>query len=100
MTEQKQLTVEDYIRIVRQRWPLIAGLAVIGCALGFTATKVLPKRYTSETLVLVEQPVITTGPRVVSQDTNERFASMQQQIMSRSRLEPVSYTHLTLPTSD
>src|SRR6266705_1475196 len=89
MTPHRELTVEDYINILRRRWPIIAVLAVVGGGLGFGAKKVLPKRYTSETLVLVEQPAISNIPQVVSSDTSERFASMQQQILSRSRLEPV-----------
>ena len=89
MTSQRELTVEDYIKILRRRWPIIAIVAVVGGGLGLGMTKALPKRYTSETLVLVEQPAISNIPQVVSSDTSERFASMQQEILSRSRLEPV-----------
>jgi polysaccharide chain length determinant protein (PEP-CTERM system associated) len=95
MTPQKELTAEDYIRILRRRWPIIAILAVVGGGLGLGMTKTLPKRYTSETLVLVEQPAISGLPQVVNSNTSERFASMQQQILSRSRLEPV-IRHLNL----
>src|ERR1700688_436858 len=89
MAPQRELTTDDYIKILRRRWPIIAILAVVGGGLGLGVTRVLPKRYTSETLVLVEQPNISGMPQVVSSDTDERFASMQQQILSRSRLEPV-----------
>jgi polysaccharide chain length determinant protein (PEP-CTERM system associated) len=89
MAPQRELTTEDYINILRRRWPIIAILAVVGGGFGFGATNFLPKRYTSETLVLVEQPTISNIPQVVSSNTSERFASMQQQILSRSRLEPV-----------
>jgi polysaccharide chain length determinant protein (PEP-CTERM system associated) len=89
MAPHRELTADDYINILRRRWPIIAILAVVGGGLGWGATKVLPKRYTSETLVLVEEPAISNIPQVVSSDTSERFASMQQQILSRSRLEPV-----------
>ena len=89
MVSNRELTVEDYINLLRRRWPIIAVLAVVGGSLGLGVAKILPKRYTSETLVLVEQPAISGLPQVVSSDTSERFASMQQQILSRSRLEPV-----------
>ena len=89
MVSHRELTVEDYINIARRRWPIIAVLAIVGGGVGVGATKFLAKRYTSETLVLVEQPNISGMAQVVSSDTSERFASMQQQILSRSRLEPV-----------
>ncbi len=91
MIPQRELTTEDYIKMLRRRWPLIAILAVIMGLLGLGATKVLPKKYTSETIVLVEQPTVPGNivQPVVNPDTNQRLASMQQQILSRSRLEPV-----------
>jgi protein tyrosine kinase modulator len=89
MAIEKELTIQDYIEILRRRWPLIVVLAVVGVSVGFVGTKVLPKKYKSSTLVLVEQPAISGIQQVVSSDTSERFASMQEQIMSRSRLEPV-----------
>jgi polysaccharide chain length determinant protein (PEP-CTERM system associated) len=91
MNLQRELTVEDYLGILRRRWLVIAMLTAVGGGLGFGATQILPKRFTSATLVLVEQPTISEGlvPQVMTSDTTERFASMQQQILSRSRLEPI-----------
>src|SRR4051812_23576145 len=90
MGTQRELTVDDYINILRRRWMVIATFVVLGSAAGIGATHVLPKRYTSETLVLIEQPNISPElvPQVIS-NTSERLASMQQQILSRSRLEPI-----------
>jgi len=91
MVGHRELTLEDYVSILRRRWPLIVLLAVIGGALGFGAARFLPKRYTSQTLVLVEQPTVPGDyvKPVVSEDTNQRLASMQQEILSRTRLEPL-----------
>ena len=82
---------KDVIAILRRRWYLIALLAVVGCAAGYFASRVLPKRYTSQTLVLVQQPAVSPQlvTPVVSDNNNQRLAAMQQQILSRSRLEPV-----------
>jgi len=51
----------------------------------------LPKRFTSQTLVLVQQPAVSPDlvPTLISDNVNQRLAAMQQQILSRSRLEPV-----------
>ncbi|MBZ5658894.1 MAG: lipopolysaccharide biosynthesis protein [Acidobacteriia bacterium] len=81
----------DVISILRRRWYLIALLAVAGGAAGFFASHVLPKRFTSQTLVLVQAPTVSPSlvTPVVSDNSNQRLAAMQQQILSRSRLEPV-----------
>ena len=78
-----EMTLEDLIGIVRRRWLLLTVMAVLGVALGYGATRVLPKRYTSQTLVLVEQPKVPEDyvRAVVSDDINQRLASMQQEIL-------------------
>jgi polysaccharide chain length determinant protein (PEP-CTERM system associated) len=91
MPEQRELILEDYIAILRRRWPIILAFSVLGCALGFAALHFLPKRYTSQTLVLVQQPTVPGDyvKPVVTEGTGERLATMQQEILSRSRLEPI-----------
>lgn len=91
MPGQRELTFEDYIGIVRRRWPILVALSVLGCGAGLAAARFLPKRYTSQTLVLVQQPAVPGDyvKPVVSDDTTERLASMQQEILSRARLEPI-----------
>ena len=87
----RELTVEDYISILRRRWALILASTVLGGALGIGVTHFLPKRFTSQTLVLVTPPQVPGDyvKPVVSDDTNARLAAMQEQILSRARLEPV-----------
>jgi protein tyrosine kinase modulator len=88
---QRELAVEDYIAMFRRKWPLILGFALLGGGLGYGLTRVLPKRFTSQTLVLVAQPTVPGDyvKPVVSENTNQRLASMQQEILSRTRLEPL-----------
>jgi polysaccharide chain length determinant protein (PEP-CTERM system associated) len=87
----REFTAEDYIAILRRRWPIILALALLGVGAGYALTRVLPKRFTSQTLVLVAQPTVPGDyvKSVVSPDTNQRLASMQEEILSRSRLEPL-----------
>jgi len=75
----------------KRRWWVFGLLAILGGAVGFGTARVLPKRYTSQTLVLVQQPTVPMDivKSVVSEDINQRLAGMQQQILSRSRLEEV-----------
>ena len=55
----------------------------------------MPNRFKSTTLVLVEQPSVPTDfvKPVDTTDINERLASMQQQILSRTRLEPLIHQY-------
>jgi polysaccharide chain length determinant protein (PEP-CTERM system associated) len=88
---QRELTPADYLAMLRRRWVLIAVLALIGPPLAYGVSRFLPEKFTSQTLVLIEQPTIST--KIVdpldTTDINQRLSSMKQQILSRSRLEPI-----------
>lgn len=88
---QRELTGADYVAMLRRHWVLILVLAVIGGPLAYGVSLYLPDRYKSQTLVLVDEPAVPTNfvQPVDTTDINERLASMQQQILSRSRLEPI-----------
>jgi polysaccharide chain length determinant protein (PEP-CTERM system associated) len=88
---QRELTPADYMAMLRRRWILIAVLAVIGAPLAYGVALVLPARYTSQTLVLVDQQTVPTDfvRPVDTTDITQRLSSMQQQILSRTRLEPL-----------
>lgn len=91
MVQNGELSLVDVKRVVRRYWwvPLITVPVCI--LLAFVATKVVPKRYTSQTMVLVDPPAISAEivKPVVPEDLGPQLASMKQQILSRTRLEPV-----------
>lgn len=82
------LDVQRYLGMVKRRHfhfliPLLIGWAVV-----WAASWVLPSRYESTTLILVEQPTMPKDyvtPNVVD-DLQERMQSITQQILSRTRL--------------
>jgi len=88
---QRELTPADYIAMLRRRWVLILVLILVGGPIGYGAARVLPNRYKSQTLVLVQGPTVPADivKTVDTTDINQRLASMQQQILSRTRLEPI-----------
>jgi len=90
MTE-RELTTADYIAILRRRWVLITVLAVVGAPLAYCVARILPAKYKSQTLVLVQPPTVSSKivEPVDTTGVSERLASMKQQILSRTRLEPI-----------
>ncbi|HET7106138.1 MAG TPA: Wzz/FepE/Etk N-terminal domain-containing protein [Candidatus Acidoferrum sp.] len=91
MVRNGEITVADVKRILRRYWWIPAFITVTLGAMGLAASLVLPKKYTSSTLVLVEQPTVPIDviKPVITNDLNQRMASMKAQILSRSRLEPI-----------
>src|SRR5260370_11791724 len=91
MIKNGEITIAESRRVLRRYWWILQ-LAVIGCgALGLLIAIMLPKHYSAQTLVLVDQPRVPTEyvRPVVSEELNHRLASMQEQILSRTRLQPI-----------
>lgn len=91
MEKIKPLTPEDLVGILRRRWIWIACLALLGPALGYGVARVLPARYTSETLMLVEQQQVPADfvKPVITEELNARVTNIQAQTLSRSKLQPI-----------
>jgi polysaccharide chain length determinant protein (PEP-CTERM system associated) len=85
----QELGAKDVVTILRRRYSMILLLALFGGIAGFAAARLLPKRYTSKTLVLVQQPEVQPVTPIATDNVNQRLATMQQQILSTARLEPV-----------
>ena len=91
MLGHRALTVQDYTTILKRRWWIIAIPAIIFPIIGFGITYLVQPQYISRTLVLVEQQKVpeTYVKAVVTEDLNGRLATMREQILSRSRLQPI-----------
>ncbi len=84
----EQFDLSHYLGLVRRRHlqfliPLLAGWLVV-----WAASWVMPSRYRSGTLILVEQPTMPKDyvtPNV-NDDLQDRLRSITQQILSRTRL--------------
>jgi polysaccharide chain length determinant protein (PEP-CTERM system associated) len=88
---QRELTPADYLAMLRRHWVMILVCTLVGGPLAYGVSRVLPVKYKSQTLVLVEQQSVPTEyvKSIDTSDISQRLSSMQQQIMSRSRLEPI-----------
>ncbi len=91
MVRNGEISVTDAKRVLRRYWWILPLSTVLLGSLGYIATLVLPKKYTSETSVLVEEPVVSSDyvKPVVTADLNMRLTSMKAQVLSGSQLQPI-----------
>src|ERR1039457_7151896 len=78
---------EYWAMVVRRRWWIIGPL-FLGWLIVFASAWIIPPKYTSETVILVEQqkvPEQLVMPNV-QVDLQERLQSITQQVLSRQRL--------------
>lgn len=91
MLRHRELTGEDYIEILKRRIWLILLCAAVLLAIGVGLSYWIPPQYVSQTLVLIEMQKVPTDyvTPILTEDLGERLASLREQILSRSRLEPI-----------
>jgi polysaccharide chain length determinant protein (PEP-CTERM system associated) len=91
MLGHRELTMQDYIGILKRRFWLMLICAIAGLAVGVGISYVLPPQYVSITKVLIEQQKVSEDyvKPVVTVDLEGRLASMKEQILSRSRIQPI-----------
>lgn len=87
----RQLSLDDYWAMVRRRRWLIVIPLILGPVVALLIARRLPPKYTSTSLILISEPKVPTNfvPSVLSSDMTARLAHMEEQILSRSRLEPI-----------
>jgi polysaccharide chain length determinant protein (PEP-CTERM system associated) len=91
MLGHRELTLQDYTAILKRRFWLILVFGILFLGIGVGLTHIIPPHYKSQTLVLVERQKVPENyvMPVVTEDLGSRLASMREQILSRSRLEPI-----------
>src|SRR5258706_10513349 len=91
MIGHRQVTMEDYSAILRRHKRTLILLAILGPAVGYLVCFALPKEYTSQTVVLVDPPAVSTSyvTDISTGDLKQRLTTLQEQILSRSRLEAI-----------
>lgn len=91
MLGHRELTIEEYLEIAWRRIWVIVIPAVLVCAGSFGYSLTIQDQYTSQTLVLVEQQKVPDRfvPPVITDELNQRLGTMREQILSRSRLQPL-----------
>ncbi len=91
MLGHRSLAPEDYLTILKKRWWILAIPAIVLPMIAYAASYLVQPQYVSQTLVLVEQQKVpdTYVKPVIAEDISGRLSSMKEQILSRSRLQPI-----------
>jgi protein tyrosine kinase modulator len=91
MLHNGEISLSEAKRIFRHYWWVLPLTIVVCATIAVEVASVLPKKYTSQTSVLVDTPTVPVEyvRPVVSQDLNQRLASMQEEILSKTRLQPI-----------
>jgi polysaccharide chain length determinant protein (PEP-CTERM system associated) len=89
MLGNREMKMDDYLAALRRRKWIVLVLTLLGPVVGIAIARILTPSYTSESLVLVEEqhvPESFVRP-IISEDVVSRLRSMQEQVLSRSRLQ-------------
>jgi len=91
MLGDRELKLDDYLAIARRRMWWLVIPAVVVPVLTYLVSLKIPNRYTSQTTVLVEQQKVPDSfvKPIMTEDLNAQLATMQEQILSRTRLQPM-----------
>src|SRR5215813_3776248 len=91
MIRNGEITMSEVKRIFKKYWWILPLTVISGSALGLGATMMLPKKFTSQSRVQIhEQSVsIELVKPILTEATNARLASMQEQILSRTQLQSI-----------
>jgi polysaccharide chain length determinant protein (PEP-CTERM system associated) len=91
MIENRELTMDDYLAMLRRRLKVVLIPALFAPLAGFLVSYAFPAKYTSQSLVLVEGQKVPEGivQPVVTEDLSQRIATLQQEVLSQSRLQPM-----------
>lgn len=91
MIGHRQLVPEDYLAILKRRWWILLLPLLILPVVSYSFSYTIPPEYVSQTLVLVEGQKVPEGyvKPILAEDLDSQLATMKEQILSRSRLQPI-----------
>ncbi|HEV7218316.1 MAG: GumC family protein [Terriglobales bacterium] len=91
MISNRDLSMDDYLAMLRRRLKLILVPALLAPIAGFLVSYAFTPKYTSQARILVEGQKVPEGyvKPVVTEDIVQRIATMQEQVLSRTRLIPM-----------
>jgi uncharacterized protein involved in exopolysaccharide biosynthesis len=91
--ENRVLTMDDYLAMLRRRMKVILIPALLAPLAGFLVSYAFPAKYTSQSLVAVEEPKISDAvvPQAYSnEDLTQHLNTIEQQVLSPNQLRPMA----------
>ncbi len=94
MSENRELTMDDYLAMLRRRLKVILIPALVAPLAGFLVSYALTPKYSSTSTVLVEGQKVPDNfvTPVITADFAQRVNTLSQQVLSPSILRPVVHS--------
>jgi uncharacterized protein involved in exopolysaccharide biosynthesis len=91
MIENRELTMDDYLAMLRRKAKVILIPALVAPLAGWAVSYAFPPKYTSQSLVMIEGQRVPENmvQPLVSEDLTTRLTTLSQQVSSRTDLRPV-----------
>lgn len=88
---QRELTFEDYLGMLKRHWVLTTVLAIVGAGGAYGASRFLPNRFTSQSQVLIQAPIVSekAAESFANSNITQDLTIIKQQVLSREQLEPL-----------
>lgn len=88
MATEYELTLSDYLSIMRRRAPYLIGTFIIVSLVAVKVAFSIPPTYRSTGTIMVESPLVSdnTVPGAIRNDLDERINIIKQRIMARDNL--------------
>jgi polysaccharide chain length determinant protein (PEP-CTERM system associated) len=92
MIENRELTLDDYLAMLRRRAKIILVPALFAPLAGFLVSYMFPPKFSSQSLVLVEGQKVpdTMVQPVVTEDLTSRIATVEQRALSENHLKTLA----------
>jgi polysaccharide chain length determinant protein (PEP-CTERM system associated) len=91
MIENRELTMDDYLAMLRRRLKVILIPTLLTPLVGFAVSYAFSPKYTSTSQVLVEEQKVPEGyvKPAITEDLSQRVATLQQLALGADRLRPL-----------
>ena len=91
MIENRELTMDDYLAMLRRRLKVILIPTLLAPLVGFAVSYAFHPKYTSQALVLVEEQKVPEGyvKPAITEDLGQRVATLQQRALGADQLRPL-----------
>jgi len=91
MIQNRELTMDDYLAMLRRRLKVILIPTLLTPLAGFLVSYAFSPKYTSQSLVLVEEQKVPDNyvAPVVTEDLTQRVATLEEKALGADRLRPL-----------